>query len=119
MARVYCDEHFPLETAEYLRLFGHDALTCQESGRANKEISDTEVLAFAVSSDRAVLTMDRGDFKRLHRKSPNHCGIVSCTMNRNYLQLAQCIHEKLIAQSKLAGELVRVYRPDRPTRRTV
>ena len=111
MARLYSDENFPVEASVKLKQLGHDVRTCQESGQANQEIEDRDVLAYAISLNRAVLTYDRGDFKRLHRERSDHCGIVSCTRNDNFEELAQRIHEKLVATPNLAGELVRVYRP--------
>ena len=48
-----------------LRTLGHDVLTVQEAG--NVGFYDPDVLAFAVSNNRAVLTQNRRDFMRLHR----------------------------------------------------
>ena len=50
----------------------HDVLTVQEAGRANQKIPDSDVLAFATSSKRAVITENRKDFFRLHRIQPDH-----------------------------------------------
>jgi predicted nuclease of predicted toxin-antitoxin system len=58
MARLYADEHFPRIVSELLRGMGHDILTLQEAGNANLGIPDEEVLAFAVSNDRAILTIN-------------------------------------------------------------
>ena len=76
MARLYADEHFPRIVSELLRTMGHDVLTVQEAGKANQGIPDDEVLAFAVSNARAVLTINRFDFVGLHRLQPNHAGII-------------------------------------------
>ncbi|MGL5062773.1 MAG: DUF5615 family PIN-like protein, partial [Microcoleus sp.] len=46
---------FPKEVVELLRPMGHDILTVQEAGKDNQKIPDEEVLAFAVSENRAVL----------------------------------------------------------------
>ena len=40
----YADENFPLAVVIELRRLGHDILTAFEDGRANKSISDDEVL---------------------------------------------------------------------------
>ena len=56
MARFYTDENFPLPVVEFLRASGHDVLTAREAGNANLRIPEPEVLAFAASSNRAVLT---------------------------------------------------------------
>ena len=67
MARLYADEHFPFPVVELLRQKGHDVLTVQEAGKAGLRIPDDEVLAFATSQNRAVLTLNRYDFKQLHQ----------------------------------------------------
>jgi len=59
MARFYADEQFPLPVVELLRNLGHDVLTVQEAGNANQRIPDEQVLAFAVSQERAILTINR------------------------------------------------------------
>ncbi|HEY9850222.1 MAG TPA: DUF5615 family PIN-like protein [Leptolyngbyaceae cyanobacterium] len=51
----------------FLRALGHDVLTVQEAGNANQGMPDSDVLAFATSEKRAVLTQNRKDFFRLHR----------------------------------------------------
>ncbi|BAZ25510.1 hypothetical protein NIES4073_64150 [Kalymmatonema gypsitolerans NIES-4073] len=79
MARLYADEQFPKKVSELLRTMGHDVLTVQEAGNANLGIPDEEVLAFAVSDNRAVITLNRQDFIRLHRANPVHFGIITCT----------------------------------------
>jgi predicted nuclease of predicted toxin-antitoxin system len=79
MARLYSNENFPLKVAQALRANGHDVLTVVEAGQANQEISDEEVLAYATRENRAVLTLNRRDFIRLHQAQPNHAGIIVCT----------------------------------------
>jgi predicted nuclease of predicted toxin-antitoxin system len=67
MARFYADEQFPFQVVELLRNLGHDILTVQEARNANQRIPDDQVLAFAVEQERAILTINRIDFIRLHR----------------------------------------------------
>jgi hypothetical protein len=55
MLNLYADEQFPLPVVQLLRAFGHNILTVQEAGKAGLGIPDPEVLAFAISKDRAVL----------------------------------------------------------------
>jgi predicted nuclease of predicted toxin-antitoxin system len=62
MARLYADEQYPLPIVEFLRTLGHDVLTVQEAGKANQQISDMDVLTFATSDERAVITENRKDF---------------------------------------------------------
>ena len=83
MATFYADEQFPLKTTQHLRTLGHDVLTVQEAGNANRSIPDHEVLAFATGQNRTVLTLNRRDFIRLHQQTPDHAGIVVCKDDRD------------------------------------
>lgn len=74
MARLYADEQFPRSVSELLQTMGHDVLTVQDAGNANLGIPDEEVLAFAISDNRTVLTLNRQDFIWLHRTNPKHTG---------------------------------------------
>lgn len=109
MVSLYADEQFPLPVVELLRAFGHDVLTVQESG--NTGFSDPEVLAFAVKNNRVVLTQNRRDYIKLHRLQPNHAGIIVCTDDRNFEQLAIRINTAISTVESLKGELIRVNRP--------
>ena len=111
MARFYADEQFPLPVVELLRNLGHDVLTVQEAGNANQRIPDEQVLAFAVSQERAILTINRIDFIRLHRRDDQHFGIVVCTNNRNWEQFAARVNDVVIAEGSLQKKLIRVVRP--------
>lgn len=71
MARLYPNENFPLPVVEELRRLGHDVLTVQETGKGNQAVPDEDVLAFAVSENRAVLTLNRKHFVRLHNAQPD------------------------------------------------
>lgn len=77
MARIYADEHFPRQVVQKLRSLGHDVLTVQEA--ENTGLPDEDVLAFAISENRAVLTINRRDFFQLHKLKPDHFGIIACT----------------------------------------
>ena len=113
MARLYSDENFPVPVVEILRELGHDVLTCQEAGKASRAIPDDEVLQFACSGTRAVLTTNRRHFFRLHENNPNHCGIVACTQNLDVKGFAELIHAKVQNEEPLDGKVLRVYRPSR------
>ncbi|MEA5451290.1 DUF5615 family PIN-like protein [Leptolyngbya sp. CCNP1308] len=111
MARLYADEQFPRAVSERLRSLGHDVLTVQEASNANLGIPDEAVLRFAVDDGRAVLTLNRNDFARLHRSLAQHCGIVVCSNDPDRAQMAERIHQALVAEVSLYGRLVRVSRP--------
>ncbi|MCL1467259.1 DUF5615 family PIN-like protein [Argonema galeatum] len=113
MARIYADENFPLPIVELLRAFGHDVLTSREAGKSGFGIPDEEVLAFAISNNRAVLTRNWGDFIRLHRLEPNHAGIIVCKEDLNLERQATRINDAIFAEENLRGKLIRVIRPSR------
>jgi Domain of unknown function (DUF5615) len=92
MARCYANENFPLPVVEVLRHFGHEVLTTAESGRAEQAIPDAAVLAFAVAEQRVMLTLNRRHFIRLHQTTPEHTGIVVCTVDPDFAASAQRIH---------------------------
>ena len=112
MARFYSNENFPLPVSLELRRFGHDVLTIQETGRAGRATPDHEVLAFATAERRAVLTINRLHFVRLHRQQPNHAGIVVCSLDLDFGSLAGRVHQA-VQKQKLEGELIRINRPAR------
>ena len=111
MARLYSNENFPQPVVDELRRWGHDVLTVLEAGKADQAIEDDLVLAFAVSLGRAVLTLNRKHFIRLHQLRPDHAGIVICTFDPDFVGQAARIHSALELQPQLPGELLRVNRP--------
>ncbi len=113
MARIYSNENFPLPVVEELRRLGHDILTSYECGHAGQAIPDTNVLAYATSNERVLLTQNRRHFIRLHFSSPQHAGIIVCTVDPDFVALAARIHQALEDQPDMLGQLVRVNRPAR------
>ncbi|MGA7933315.1 MAG: DUF5615 family PIN-like protein [Kovacikia sp.] len=109
MARLYADEQFPRPVVEHLLSLGHDILTVQEAGNAGN--ADSEVLAFAIADDRAVLTQNRRDFVKLHQSQSDHAGVLICSDDQNFIKLAERIHEAISAENALSGKLIRVVRP--------
>lgn len=110
MIKLYANEQFPVDAVIELRKLGYDVLTTHEASKSGKGIADAKVLSFAISLKRAVITFDK-DFFKLHRDNPNHHGIILCTENRNYLQLAQIIHIKLSEASQIEKQLIRITKP--------
>jgi|SRR5579864_407791 len=108
MARLYSNENFRLTVVEKLRGLGHSVVTSQQKGKANRRISDDQVLAYATQQGRAVLTLNRKDFIKLHNANPNHAGIVVYKDDRDSKALAQRIDAALRAYSDLHGQLVEV-----------
>ena len=110
-ALLYADEHFPAEVVMELRRLGHDLRTVQADGQAGLKWPDADILRRATELGRAVLTFNRRDFIRLHRQNPNHAGLIACTQNLDFGQLAERINAAIAEQDSLSGRLVRVYRP--------
>ena len=111
MTRLYANENFPFPVVEELRRLGHDVLTIQETGRAGQAMPDEAVLAFARDADRILLTLNRKHFIRLHREQRAHAGIIACTVDADFIGLAQRVHDAIAANDSLTGQLIRVNRP--------
>ena len=111
MARLYSNENFPFPVVEELRGLGHDVMTTQETGQAGRALPDETVLAFAHGEGRALLTLNRKHFFRLHRQETVHSGIIACTYDPNFGDLAQRIHKAIEEQNELAGQVIRINRP--------
>lgn len=111
MARLFADENFPLPVVEELRRLGHNVLTIQEAGMANQRFPDDAVLDFASGDDRAVLTLNRKHFVRLHNTSSDHAGVIACTLDLDFASQAGRIHEAVESRGSLDGALIRINRP--------
>ncbi len=110
MARFYANENFPFPVVDHLRALGHDVLTVLETGRSEQSWPDDEVLAFAASNQRCVLTLNRKHFIRLHRDKHPHDGIIVCTFDPDFSALAARVHAEVSRHETLAGALIRVNR---------
>jgi len=105
---LYADENFPLRVIEELRRLGQDVLTA--FGRANQSISDPDILARATELNRAIVTLNRVDFKRLHTHVPEHAGIIICTEDPDRMGQARRIVEAITQAANLRAKLIRLYR---------
>ena len=112
MASIYANENFYRPVVAKLREFGHDVLTSLEAGQANKKIPDENVLLFAISEKRIMLTLNRRHFMRLHRVNPEHYGIIVCTEDADFDALAVRINEVLEGVGNLGNQLIKIYRPN-------
>ncbi len=111
MARLYADENFPYPVVAALRRLGHDVLTVGEAEKAGHGVPDEDVLTFAHSESRALLTHNRKDFRNLHKTGFPHSGLILCTEDADFEALATRIHLAVSTTHELAGELIRVNRP--------
>lgn len=113
MAKIYSNENIRIDVVGILRLLGHDVLTSESAGNANKRIPDEQVLEFAIEHERVVLTLNYRHFIRLHRVVPVHFGIIVCSEDNDDAGLAQRIHQAIEAISgKLENQLIRINRPN-------
>ncbi|PYR99951.1 MAG: hypothetical protein DMG15_06995 [Acidobacteria bacterium] len=83
MARLYANENFPLPT---------------------------EVLEYASSEGRALLTLNRRHFVKLHKSRPVHAGIIVCVVDPDFKGQAHRIHAAIVEWASLNGTLVRINR---------
>jgi hypothetical protein len=111
MARLYANENFPLPVVESLRQLGHDVITVSETGKAEQAWPDEDVLEFASQDDRALLTLNRKHFIRLHHQNADHAGIVACTFDPDFSAQARRIHDVICVTGELHRQLIRVNRP--------
>jgi Domain of unknown function (DUF5615) len=111
VARLFGDENFPLPVIVELRHLGHDAVTLQEVGHGNRALPDEMVLTLATRDRRAVLTIDRRDFIRLHGLDAEHSGIIVCSFDPDFFALAARIDAEMAGRESIAGQLLRVNRP--------
>jgi predicted nuclease of predicted toxin-antitoxin system len=78
LVRLLLDEHINPEVARQLRRRGADAITLSEARM--RGAGDEQVLAFASTEERVLVTYNIGDFRQLqiewHRLARRHAGIV-------------------------------------------
>ena len=70
--------------------------------------SDEEVLEFAASQTRGVLTLNRKHFIRLHHLGKPHWGIIACIFDPEFAAQARRIDEQLRAATNLQQNLIRI-----------
>jgi len=85
------------------------ALAGRTGGRARPLNSESKGYV-ATAAGRAVVTLNRRHFVRLHLERPNHRGIVVCTFDPDFGALARRIHDAVVPFPDLTGRLIRVNR---------
>ena len=111
MARLFADENFPFPVVEALRRMGRDVVTVTDVGKAGQALTDKAVLQLAGADQRAVLTLNRRHFVRLHAAEPNHAGIIVCSLDLDFDGQAARIDQAVATQESIVGRLIRVNRP--------
>ena len=110
--RFLADENFPFPVVEALRSFGDDVLTLNDLGKAGQALTDAAVLKLASDDERAVLTLNRKHFVRLHQSSSDHSGIIVCLFDLDFDGQAKRIRSAIGGQSSLVGQLLRINRTE-------
>jgi hypothetical protein len=110
MIKLYADEDFNYLAVKVLIKMGYYIKTAQEAGKARQGLDDKAQLSYATSEGRAILTHNHKDFYKLQAEN-EHSGIISCTHNNNYKQLAQRIDEQIRNVPQLHNQLVRITKP--------
>lgn len=112
--KLYFNEDIRYRLVEALRQLGHDVLTSAEAAQDNLKIPDDQVLEFAVSLQRAVITYNRRDFRKLHQQyqqqRKTHYGIILCTMAIEDQAYAQTFQTCLSQYESLENQLIAVDR---------
>lgn len=93
----------------------HNILTLQAAGKDNPKNPDEEVLAFAVSENLAVLTLNRCYFIRLHSLQSDDAAIIVCKADQDLARRATNINEAISSLATLTNQLIRVYRSGLPS----
>jgi hypothetical protein len=97
-----------LQVVTELRALGHDVLTSFEAGNANKAIPEHEVLAFAMSDQRILVSLNKRHFLQIHhQRTQKHPGMVLCTFDKDSARQAKRIHAAISAASDMTDQLVR------------
>ena len=109
MVRLFADENFPFPVVEALRRIGHDVVTAADAGKA--ALTDKAILELAAADQRAVVTLNRRHFVRLHAEQPNHAGIIVCSLDLDFDGQAARIDQAVATHVSIVGRLIRVNRP--------
>jgi hypothetical protein len=111
VARLFADENFPFPVVEALRRMGHDVVTVADAGKGGQALTDKAILQSAGADRRAVVTLNRRHFVRLHAVEPNHAGITVCSLDLDFDGQAARVDQAVATQESMAGRLIRVNRP--------
>jgi hypothetical protein len=106
--RLYADEHFDVRVCALLRKKGHDVRHVRQDclNKSGDSISDEDVLKFAISQRRVVLTDNIRHFRRLTGRIKWHHGIVGCHVYKDPKAKAKVIDKALSEATATHGHLV-------------
>jgi hypothetical protein len=86
-------------------------VTVEDVGRSGQRWPDADVLEYARTEGRILLTLNRRDFLNLHRRDSEHAGMILCTLDIDFTGQATRIADALMQAESLDGKAVRVNRP--------
>lgn len=89
---------------------GHDVVTVVDVGKAGQALTDKAILQLAGADERAVLTLNRRHFVRLHAVDANHAGIIVCSLDLDFEGQAARIDQAVATEESMVGRLIRVNR---------
>jgi hypothetical protein len=92
---------------------GHHVVTVADAGKAGQAVTDEAVLQLAAVDQRALVTLNRRHFVRLHAADPKHAGIIVCSIDLDFEGQAVRIDQAVATEQSLVGRLIRVNRPQR------
>ena len=111
MAQLLADENFPVPAIIRLRQLGHDVLTLLQADMAGQAVPNDDVLSFATSKNRCLITLNRKDFIKLHALSDHHAGTIICTFDQDFAALSEQMDRCSTENSfRTVGQLLRVQR---------
>lgn len=111
MTLLFADENITPTIVQGLRDRGVDIMTTTEAGIDNQKTSDPEILRYAGTLGRAVITFNRKDFKQLHEEGEPHAGILLLKQNTPIPLLIEKIADLALSSSDLGGALHRIVQP--------
>jgi hypothetical protein len=89
---------------------GHDVVTMIDAGKTGQALTDKAVLELAGAGQRAVVTLNRRHFVRLHAVEANHAGIIVCSLDLDFNGQAARIDRAIATHPSMVSRLIRVKR---------
>lgn len=108
MRLLFADEHVPIAIVDELIQRGASVLTLKELDLENEGIADDRVLEIAARYSSTVITFNRKDFIKLHRREIPHGGIILCKYNMPLDMLIDKIMDLLAAENDFSNRLFRM-----------
>jgi len=80
-----------------------------DDDKANQSLPDEAVLSIAGDKPASAPHANRRHFIQLHRRQPNHKGVIVCSFYPDFAGQAQRIAAALVRQTDFAGQVIRIY----------